>query len=144
MRTSAKFAAIASLALMVVVFSNCSKNDSKDNNGPISKIVTSGVWRITLFSERGSNETSDFSSYEFIFASDGTFMADQNGNMQHGTWSENTSSNKLIINIGPKQDSNKPLGELTDDWVVTSSSSNKISLTDDNTTRDELLEFTKK
>lgn len=144
MRTSVKFTAIAALALIVVVFSNCSKNDSKDNNGPISTIVTSGVWKVTLFSERGNNETSDFNVYEFIFASDGTFMADKNGNMQHGTWSENTSSNKLIIDIGPKQDSNKPLGELTDDWVVISSSSNKISLTDNTTSREELLEFTKK
>ena len=142
MKPSVKLSAIAALAL-AMFFSNCSRNSSSDNNGPVSPIVTAGGWHVSLFSERGDNETSDFDGYNFTFQTDGKLIAQKGAVTKQGTWSENTSSHKLIIDLGPKQDSNKPLGELTDDWVIVSSGSNKISLTDDNSSREELLEFTR-
>ena len=142
MKTSINFKAVATLALIIVLSTNCSKNSSSDN-GSLSSIVTSGQWHVSLFSEHGNNETSDFNNYNFTFLSDGTLMAEKGSSMVHGTWSENSSSKKLIINLGPKQDSNKPLGELTDDWEIVATSGTKISLTDDNSSRDELLEFTR-
>ena len=63
--------------------------------------------------------------------------------MKEGNWSESTSSQRLVIDLGAKTDANKPLGELTDDWVITSKTATKINLTDDNAASNELLEFTK-
>ena len=122
---------------------SCSRN-SNDILGEISPIVTSGDWHVSLFSERGVNETSDFSGYSFLFQSDGKLIVNKGGTLQkEGTWVEDKSSHKLIIDLGVKSDANKPLGELTDDWVITGKSETKISLTDDNSSRNEILEFSR-
>ncbi|MES1221617.1 MAG: hypothetical protein ABUT20_39320, partial [Bacteroidota bacterium] len=57
-----------------------------------------------------------------------------------GSWS---SGSKFNIDLGVKSDSNKPLGELTDDWHIISISSTEIKLGDDNPTSGELLTFSK-
>jgi hypothetical protein len=135
---------ICVLILATSLLAYCSKEDNSSNDtGPITPIVTAGGWHVSLFSERDNDETSDFNGYNFTFQPDGKLIAVKGNITKQGIWSENTSSNKLIIDLGDKNDSNKPLGELTDDWVILSHTDSKISLTDDNTTREEKLEFTR-
>lgn len=134
---------ICSALLCIFLFSNCSKDDKSGSDGPITPIVTAGGWHVSLFSERNNDETSDFSGYNFTFQPDGKLIAVKGAVTKTGSWSESTSSNKLIIDLGSKSDSNKPLGELTDDWYIISHTDSKISLTDDNATREEKLEFTR-
>ena len=127
----------------VILFANCSKDKDDNNTGPVTPIVSTGGWHVSLFSERNNDETSDFSGYNFTFQPDGKLIVTKGAVTTQGTWTENTSSNKLNIDLGTKSDSNKPLGELTDDWFIISHSDSKISLTDDNASREEKLEFTK-
>lgn len=108
-----------------------------------SSIATSGTWRVTLFTDSGNNETSDFSGYIFTFASGGIVSAVKNGVTTTGVWSINNSSNKFNIDLGPKTDTNKPLGELTDDWKIISVSDSEIKLTNDNSSSNEFLTFMK-
>lgn len=130
---------LGTLSLIFLLISCTTSVDTSNT----SQIVTSGSWRVTLFTDSGNDETSDFSGYSFSFNDNGTISAVKNGLTQNGTWSVNTSSNKFNIDLGPKVDTNKPLGELTDDWKILSSSNTEIRLGDDNTTSNEFLTFTK-
>lgn len=130
---------LETLSLIFLLISCTTSVDTSNT----SEIVTSGSWRVTLFTDSGNDETSDFSGYTFSFNDNGTISAVKNGLTQNGTWSVNTSSNKFNIDLGPKVDTNKPLGELTDDWKILSSSNTEIRLGDDNTTSNEFLTFTK-
>lgn len=128
-----------SVLLSLLVFDmSCTRN--ADDSNP-ADVAVSGTWRVTLFSERGNDETGDFAGYNFLFNTDGTLTAVKSGSTKNGTWS--TGSGRFNINLGPKTDSNKPLGELTDDWQILSVSITEIRLTDDNASSNEFLTFTK-
>jgi hypothetical protein len=126
--------------LCSIVFSGCTKEDSPAS---VVDAITNGTWKVSHFSERTNNETDDFSGYVFTFQTNGKVLAAKNGVIKEGNWSESRSSQKLVIDLGVKSDANKPLGELSDDWVITSKTATKINLTDDNSSSNELLEFTK-
>lgn len=123
-----------------MVFAGCTKKDTVDS---VAEAVTEGTWRVTHFSERSNNETNDFNGYTFTFQSNGKVLAAKNGVIKEGNWSESASTQRLVIDLGTKTDANKPLGELSDDWVIVSKTDKKINLSDDNSTSNELLEFTK-
>lgn len=117
-----------------------SRSNSTDNT---NQVVTSGSWRISLYTDSGNNETSNFSGYTFVFNSNGTLEAIKNNVTQNGTWSISSSSNKFNINLGPKDNTNKPLGDLTDNWKILSNSTTEIRLTDDNPASAEFVTFSK-
>jgi len=128
------FTVMAAVCLSIIA---CSKDDDNNNNpGPI----TTGTWRVTLFTDSGNDETSDFSGYTFTFNSNGGAVAAKGGTSKNGTWSR---SSRFNIDFGAKSDANKPLGELTDDWVIISQSDTELKLKDDNDDSGELLTFTK-
>lgn len=130
--------------LLIATIAAATSCDMLGNNGSnTSQAITSGSWQVTLFTDSGNDETSDFSGYSFMFNSNGTLTAVKNGTTGNGTWSVNSSSNKFNIDLGAKVDANKPLGELTDDWKIISSTETVIRLTDDNASSNEFLTFTK-
>lgn len=129
------------LSFSAIVLAGCTKKDSDVDS--VAQAVTNGTWRVTHFSERTNNETSDFAGYTFTFQNNGKVLASKNGVIKEGNWSESSSSQRLVIDLGVKNDGNKPLGELSDDWVIISKTDTKINLADDNASSNELLEFTK-
>jgi hypothetical protein len=131
------------MALLMFASQSCSRNSDDTNTSIETAAVTSGSWRVSLFTDSGNNETSDFTGYTFQFTSGGTMTAARNGVVKNGTWSINSSSNKYNINLGAKEDNNRPLGELTDDWKIISLSATEIRLSDDNASSNEFLTFTK-
>jgi hypothetical protein len=139
---------ITSIALFAILLSLTHLSCSRSNNdviNDISPIISTGEWMVTNFSERGINETADFSGFSFVFQAGGKLMVNKSGSVfKEGSWSEDKSSGKLIINLGIKDNTNKPLGELTDDWVITAKSETRINRTDDNSASNEFLEFSKK
>ena len=137
MKKSILFPAMASLAILFV---SCTKSDDIVSN--TGQLVTSGTWRVTLFTDSGNDETTDFNGYSFTFSSGGVLTAVKNSIITTGTWGV-SSSNKFNINLGPKDNTNKPLGELTDDWRIISSNSTEIRLSDDNASSSEFVTFTK-
>ncbi|UPK68691.1 lipocalin family protein [Chitinophaga filiformis] len=131
--------------LPAILFSACMLSCSKDNNDPAPTVdrdaPTTGTWRVTLFTERGTNETSDFDGYTFTFDSNGSALASKNSTNRNGTWSINSSATEFNLDFGAKGDANKPLGELTDDWKIISVTATEIKLKDDNDASDEFLTF---
>jgi hypothetical protein len=132
---------IITFFFVVILASSCERNAT--DGTAVSQAVTSGNWRVSHFSERGNDETSDFNGYSFLFNNDGSVSVTKNGITTSGTWSVGNSSRKFNIDLGPKIDANKPLGELTDDWQILSNSATEIRLTDDNSSSSEFLTFTK-
>jgi hypothetical protein len=132
---------LSSLLIAMTVFASSCLIGGSDST--TVQVVTSGTWKVTLFTDSGNDETSDFNGYTFTFTDGGTLTAVKNGITKTGTWSVNNSSNKFNIDLGAKVDSNKPLGELTDDWKILSNTETVIRLTDDNSSSNEFLTFTK-
>lgn len=118
------------------LFAEVNRTISNINNN-----ISNGTWRITLFTDSGNDETGDFSGYSFTFGDNGVLTATKAGSSKTGTW--NNNNNDFNIDIGEKTDSNKPLGELTDDWDIISKSSMEIKLKDDNNASAEFLTFQK-
>jgi len=129
------------VGICIGVFAACTKKDTSVVS--VAAAVTNGTWRVTHFSEKTNNETSEFSGYTFTFQNNGKVLASKNGIIKEGNWSESKSSQKLFIDLGVKTIANKPLGGLSDQWVIVSKTDTKINLGDDNPLSNELLEFTK-
>jgi hypothetical protein len=138
------FSCLAAIALLST--QGCSRiNDdttAADTQAQIQN-VTAGTWKVTLFTDSGNDETSDFTGYSFQFNSGGTATATKNGAPRSGSWNISSRSSKYTIDFGAKSDANKPLGELTDDWKIISISATEIKLTDDNASSNEFLTFSK-
>lgn len=128
--------------LLAFLFFNTSCTPGLDSPS-VGNIDTTGTWRVSLFTDNGTNETIDFAGYSFSFNGNGTVSATKSGTTQNGTWSLSAGSGKFNIDLGPKTNANKPLGELTDDWKIIVTSFSEIKLKDDNTTSTEFLTFTK-
>jgi hypothetical protein len=124
------------LCFLLSSFMACKNSSSNDVNPSNSTIL--GVWKVSYFFD-DKDETSDFNGYTFDFKSDGKFVATFSTNTVNGTWSEDKSSNKLIINIS----GTKALDELADDWLITEKTNTSIKLKDDNVTKNEQLHFTR-
>lgn len=113
-----------------------SNNGGNNGNGNNSSSVI-GNWKVTYYWDKDKDETNDFSGYTFDFQSDGTLVGKIGGTTYQGTWSENNSSNKLILTIT----GTKALDDMTDDWLIQEKTSSSIKLKDDNTEHLEELYF---
>lgn len=122
---------------MLNVASTCSNDDDSnddDDNNSSSAIITqtqntfvNGSWRVTLFSEDGSNQTSQFSNYDFVFGTNGTVTAENGSTTMNGTWTTGTddSTPKFIINFSA---TNGPFEEISEDWRILTASATKVEL----------------
>ncbi len=108
----------------------CSSDDDASNNPSISQVVTnvsSGTWRVTLFSEGGVNQTSDFAGYNFTFAANNVVTAENGSSTVLGTWITGTddSTLKMILSFDVLAG---PFEEISEDWRILSSTSTKLEL----------------
>ena len=139
-----KKTAILILMLLSAALISCNKSD--DNNPSPSDIQTyketvPGKWKVSYYYENGKDETSNYSSYSFDFGSSGALTASSGSQTFQGSWSTTIDDSlpRLVITISGNDD----LVELSDDWVIKSMSGSEISLEDDNTTKTEVLKFSK-
>lgn len=111
---------------LAAIFGSCSKDDDSSSAPKLSSSIQQGKWKITLFEDDGTNETSNFTGNEFEFKSGGTLAVTGNGANFNGTWSDGSddSTTKLIINLG----TNSPYDDLNEDWRVLEQTSTKIRL----------------
>jgi hypothetical protein len=115
--------------LSLVVISSCKKKQISKTED----LMVSGSWKISSYTDDGANETSDYSSYTFIFNEDGTVNA--NG-ASIGTWSiakesssgddDSSSDNHLHFNLNLSI----PFDDLSDDWEIENKSDSSIELKD--------------
>jgi hypothetical protein len=127
------------MAILSLFVTSCKKDDDSPSIDP--SVVPTGTWKVSKFTDSGKDETLEFSGYTFSFSSNDSTSASKSGVVKSGTWS--VSSTKFNLNYGVKSDTNKPLGELTDDWQIISINNNEIRLKDDNDDSGELLTFSR-
>lgn len=125
-------------AFFLLGLAACNPDDDSNAN-PVTGNPPQGKWTVTYFWDKVKDETGKFSGYTFEFQSGGIFSAVKGTQTWTGTWSHNSSSTKLIINIT----GNDALDELTDDWLILENTDNIIKLKDDNEEHLEELHFSK-
>jgi hypothetical protein len=125
------------------VLTSCQEDDSLGSVNadpqPVINAAASGTWRITYFFDTDSEETNNFTNYDFTFGSGNVLTATNGTNTYTGSWSvtndssnsnddSNDDSNDLDFNIAFGSPAN--FAELSDDWDIISYSANKIELID--------------
>jgi hypothetical protein len=129
-----KLIPILALVFMLNVASMCSSDDSNDDNSgsssnptQVNTNATSGTWRVTLYNEDGSIQTSNFSGYAFTFASGGALTAVNGSTTQSGVWStySDSGSTKMELLFSA---TNGSFESISEDWNVLSTSASKIQL----------------
>lgn len=122
---------------MLNVASMCSSDDnnSASDPTPVINTVTSGTWRITYFYDTDSDETTNFTGYNFTFGASNILTATNGTTTYTGSWSvmsddtnDDNPSSDLDFNILFSSPTN--FAELSDDWDVVSRTDTKIVLTD--------------
>jgi ABC-type phosphate/phosphonate transport system substrate-binding protein len=136
-----KIASLSVLALFWIITS-CSDNDDNSNSTSnnsqlitaINTTVTSGTWRITYFYDTDTDETANFTGYNFTFAAGSVLTASNGTNNYTGIWSVTDSNSNddnpgdVHFNVGFTAPPN--FVDLTDDWEVLERTDTKIRLTD--------------
>jgi hypothetical protein len=124
---------------MLNVASMCSSDDDSSSNTQdpteVIDIATQGTWRVTSYVDSGTNETSDFTGYNFTFGTSSVLTATNGTNTYTGTWSvvtddsnDDNPSSDLDFNIFFASPAN--FADLSDDWDVVSFTATTISLID--------------
>ena len=107
-------------------------NDTTQNQ--IEDNVVTSTWRITKYIDSDTDETSDYTGYNFTFGTNQVLTASNGVNNYIGTWSISDSNSNddshddLDFNIFFA--SPEDFEELSDDWDFISQSSTKIELID--------------
>ncbi len=126
------------ILFMLNVASTCSNDDNSSSSTsvdptPVINTANTGTWRITLFNDSGTIETSNFTGYNFTFAASNLLTATNGTNTYSGSWSvtsddsgDDSPSNDLDFNIAFASPPN--FEELTEDWNIISYSATRIQL----------------
>jgi hypothetical protein len=150
------------LVIIVAIASASCKKDQQpvssfNENGNTQKVVVeSNAWKVSFFTEKGIDQTSDFSTYLFQFNSDGSAVANRTGIgiLYYGSWSlaqgnhssyddsgnhSGGSENKLVISLA----GNHHMDEISEDWKIVKLTDAEMWLMDDNTTSAKTIHFIK-
>ena len=118
----------------ILSVTSCKKDDTSTIEGQIRTNVESGTWRITKFIDSGTDETSNFTGYNFDFGTSGSVTATNGTNSYTGTWSISDSNSDddnlsdLDFNLNFNLTNN--FQDLNDNWDFISQSETKIELID--------------
>ena len=79
--------------LLFIVFAGCKKAIENTQEDLVIRAMTDGQWKITSFTQNGTNITGDFSAYLFKYHSNKTVDAIKNGTIEKtGTWNGDAPS----------------------------------------------------
>lgn len=92
----------------------------------LSSIITDGTWYVSYFFD-DTDETSDYTGYNFTFNTSGTALAIKNTTTINGTWSNyiDSGDEKLEFSFD-----GTILDELEDDWEIIEFTATQIRLKD--------------
>jgi hypothetical protein len=124
--------AIATLAL----FSCGTGTEDLAASTSIETIVTKGNWSVNLYMDANQDKTNDFAGYNFVFEKGGKITATKNGVTSIGSWSENTFTNRLLLNFNA---TNNTLNNINDEWFISNISNKAVNCTNLNQGSNEVL-----
>lgn len=129
----------------VIVLSSCSKADDNpgDASAEVATSLKSGTWRISSYSDNGTDKTANYSSFIFTFDANGAISAANGLLTAVGTWKTQKDNGKHELDLAFT--SPPFFEEIEEDWEIVSQNPTQVSLKDVNDagTETDLLVFTK-
>lgn len=111
---------------LVALLASCRKPQELP---PLSSTLVSGAWQIQTLRENGTNFTAQYNGWIWVFTAEGNMtVTTPGGGAYTGTWSENTASRRVTLNI------NAPLLEaarLSREWDIVLVNPTRIRLAND-------------
>ncbi len=103
---------------------SCKKFIQQQEENAVLKIMTTGVWYVSGYTQNDSDITTSFSGYLFKFDANGKVTATLNAaSSTIGTWSANISAQSISSDFPAAPD---PLRELNETWKITDSGDNYV------------------
>jgi len=112
----------------------CSDDPTNTAKKTVTNTVTSGTWSITYYFDSDTDETTDYTGYNFTFDDSDVLTAANGVNTYTGTWSVTDSNSNddsfddLHFNIAFATPA--LFEELSDDWEIVEVTDTKIELID--------------
>jgi len=147
-----------SLTIVAILAISCKKEAQPASAQVIAAqkaIVVSNTWKISLFTENGTDMTSMFTALVFHFDNNGSRVADSTGIIFLGDWDVKTGSQSQTDDSGNHstgEDNNKfslaltgnaQMNEISDDWTIIKITDTEIWLRDDNLASPKEIHFVK-
>ena len=96
--------------LLIVIYGSCRK---PQDTPTLQSILTDGVWRISLYKQNNSNNTSLFNGWQFRFKADKTVEVSNGLQTFAGTWAEDPRADNFEIKITSTE---QELSEISHLW----------------------------
>ncbi len=106
------------LMLMAISTISCKKTVEDKKIDLLVQAMTNGVWLVDLYTDAGTDITTDFQGYEFQFLENGTVMGTKNSVMTHGTWVGDINTQTITSDFPGAP---YPLLKLNGTWKITDS-----------------------
>lgn len=107
------------LLLMGICLLGCKKK-SEIQEDLVILAMTTGQWKMTLFTEGGTDRTAEFSTYRFKYNTNNTVDAIRNGTIEKsGTWNGSASTMSISAEF---PNANQPLVSINGTWNITRNS----------------------
>ena len=131
--------------LLVLLFgisiAHCKKAKEQIAKNYVIEVMTSGRWIVQQFSEDGTDESSQFTPYEFQFTADEKVYGIEGAVQTPGTWSGDASAMTIYSNF---PNANDTLTKLNDTWKITKNTPSLVEAKPNNPSRVAFLQLVKK
>jgi hypothetical protein len=102
---------------------SCKKFIQQQEKNAVLKIMTTGVWYVSGYTQNDSDITTSFSGYLFKFDANGTVTGTINTTSTAGIWSADIPAQSISSDFPTAPD---PLRELNETWKITDSGDNYV------------------
>jgi hypothetical protein len=129
------------LFILVIIISSCEKTAEKIGEDLVIKAMTDGQWKITKFTQNGTDITSSFSGYKFQYYSNKTVDAILNGVTERtGVWDGNAAAMTTYASF---PGASNPLSLIDGTWNITRNSWTYVEATQTNGAETKTLRLDK-
>jgi hypothetical protein len=132
---------LIALCIIVSAFGSCKKAVEQIGEDLVIKAMTDGQWKITKFTQNGTDITSSFSTYKFQYYSNKTVDAINNGVTERtGTWDGNASAMTTSASF---PGASNPIVLINGTWNITKNSWTYVEATQTNGSETKTLRLDK-
>ena len=129
------------LFLIATVFANCKRTVEKIGEDLVIKAMTDGQWKITKFTQNGTDITANFSTYKFQYYSNKTVDAINSGVTERtGAWDGNATAMTTWANFPGAPN---PILLINGTWNITKNSWTYVEATQTNGAETKTLRLDK-
>ena len=115
---------------VIIYFAACTGIDQYANTVSATPQITKGAWKVNLFTEAETDQTTNLKGYALTFEPTGKITATKNGEKITGNWAEDDILKRITINLDTKD---PLLAKLNYSWSISKISKAALSFknTDD-------------